>query len=235
MPLEAETIELGQGLAFAPEFVGRGSPRAPGSSGLIGLESSGLAVIGGPVARASLPRRLIVCPSFQRAITGFAGAIVPGHADGGEERSHVFGVEESEYFFGPEGRTVISLQDEWCAVFMEECGERISSGSGIGMDTGEPGELAAGGDVTDGEEMGELSFDGRGGIAEVHGPDGARAMPMEDMGEELVIAEVNAAEAAEEIGEFLARHFREEPMESGESHGGAEVAEDVDDVVAEQA
>jgi hypothetical protein len=181
-----------------------------------------------------MARRFKVGASFQRAVACFAGTIVPGQADGGEERSDVFGVKEAADFLGLEGRTVIRLQDEWRAVLLEESGEEIRGSSGIGMPAGEPGELQARRDIADGEEMRILSFDGSGSVGEVDGPDGAWPMPEEDVDEELMVMEVDTAEAAEELGEFLASDFGEEPLEGGQSDGGAEGAEDADDVIAEQ-
>jgi hypothetical protein len=56
--------------------------------------------------------------------------------------------------------------------------------------------------------VGELSLDGGGCVTEVDGPDGAGAVPVEDVDEELVVAKVEASEAAEKVGEFVPREFR---------------------------
>src|SRR5262249_4898924 len=80
-----------------------------------------------------------------------------------------------------------------------------------------------------------VSFDGCGGVTEVDGPDGTRTMPMEDVDEEFVVPEVDAAEAAQEIGEFLAGHGGAEALGGGEAARGAGGGGGGGGIVAEQA
>ena len=82
--------------------------------------------------------------------------------------------------------------------------EQVAGGGGIGVFDRQPGQLLAAGQVANGEQIAVLSFDGRRRFGVIDRPDSARTIPVQGLQQEAVLAAIDAAEAATQVGQFIA-------------------------------
>jgi hypothetical protein len=110
---------------------------------------------------------------------------------------------------GDEGGAVVGLEDEWWSALSEECLEDGEGRFGRFVFDGDPGELVVAGEVADGEGLGVVAIDGERRVGVVDGPDGAGAVPGQDMECMGITFFADAAVAGLEVVEFAAGHVPE--------------------------
>jgi hypothetical protein len=151
--------------------------------------------------------------------------------------------QEGAEAVGAEVSAVVGLEDEGRAEEAKEIVEHTLESFGGGFADGEPGQGVAAGEVADGEQIRVDAVDGRQGswcaaegrLGEVHGPDTAGDLPLQDVEEFGVPLSVDMAIADDEVGEFGASEVWEFLAERRYTGGRtllAKIFEAADDDVA---
>lgn len=230
--LEVGTLVGGESSARLPQVVGGGTVGSPWTRRGVGLDLREGDSVVGPIAGVTCAAGVTFGTSFQRTNAGFDGPIVPWRIGGREQGKHLRLGQEVLREGGAKGRTVIGFQNQRRTMLSEEPMKCLDGVFGVGVWHGQPEQLLTAGQIAHRQEVRSGAVDRLRRLAEVHGPDRAGSLPVQDAGRMLVAALPDAAVAPQEIFEFGTRHEGEAISQGRQSGSGAEFVEDRQDGAA---
>ena len=188
-----------------------------GAEKFVGLVSGGFHGVGGPASVADTVGEVLGA-DLAVAVGCFAATVVAGGAWWRSERRDAVPFEQLGEVMVLEGGAVVAFDDQWRAMGGEERLDHGDGGVGRLVGHGLPGQLHAGGEVTDAEDQGIDSIDRLGRARMVHGPDGARLVPGKPQHGDAMGGAIGLPPEMLKFQQFAARHGGEGGPEGRRAH-----------------
>ncbi|MFM2328886.1 MAG: hypothetical protein RLZZ494_989, partial [Pseudomonadota bacterium] len=179
-------------------------------------------VVERPASGPTVAAGKIVSEMFDDAVAGLARAVVARQVWRRVQDHDAMRSKDVARLARDEGRSVVGLDDQRRSVGEEEAEQNIDGRLRIVSDDRVSGERAAGGQITDGENLASVAIDGRRWTGVVHGPHRTGHVPSERAVPTAArdFAFLGAG-AVQQAGQVTAREVREVFLECVQAQFGA--------------